>query len=77
MDFPESDTWGARHVETALQDLEFPMTKDKLLARAGDWRIPITGARFVELRDLLAPVDAEEFRSAGEVAEAVRRTRGA
>ena len=72
MDFPDGDTYGAKHVETALQDLAFPLTKEELLARAGAWRIPLTGARFVELRDLLADADKERFESAEEVAEAVR-----
>ena len=73
MDLPDGDTHGASHVETALQDLEFPMTKEELLSRAGEWRIPLTGARFVELRDLLAGADKERFESAEEVADAVRR----
>lgn len=73
MEYPDGDTWGARHVETALRDLEFPLTKDELLARAGEWRIPLTGTRFVPLRDLLAPVEKDTFRSADEVADAVRR----
>ena len=77
MDFPDGDTWGAKHVETALRDLEFPMSKEELVARAGAWRIPVTGARFVELRDLLEPVEDGRFASAEEVARALRRARGA
>lgn len=73
MRFPDADTHGAKHVETALRDLPFPMTKEELMTRAGAWRVPITGARYVELRDLLAPVDQNEFGDAAEVADAVAR----
>lgn len=67
-----SDTYGADHVELALRDLEFPLTKEKLLARAGHWRIPLDGARFVELRELVAPLDEERFKDASDVADALR-----
>lgn len=67
-----SDTHGAKHVELALRDLDFPMSKDELLARAGRWRIPLDGARFVELRELVGPLKEERFRSAEDVAGAIR-----
>jgi len=67
-----SDTQGAKHVELALRDLEFPTSKSQLLARAGHWRIPLDGAHFVELRELLEPVGEERFRSGEDVADALR-----
>lgn len=73
VDLPDSDTYGARHVEVALRDLDFPLTALQLRDRAGDWRIPLTGARFVRLGDVLADEDVERvFDSPRDVAKAVR-----
>ena len=65
------DTAGLRHVEEALRDLEFPMTRDELLARAGAWRMPITGARFVRLDEMMAHVQDRRFASLEDVLRAL------
>lgn len=70
---PESDTLGARHIHEALDDLPFPMSRDELLARAGAWRIPVTGRAFRTLAEYLAPVERSEFADAHDVAHAVDR----
>jgi hypothetical protein len=75
-DVPEGDTLGVRHIREALADLLFPMTRQELLARAGNWRIPVTGRTFRTLAEYLQDVDDDEFRSADEVARAVGRSRG-
>lgn len=68
-----SDTMGTRHVEVALADLLFPMTKKELLARAGNWRIPVTGRVYRTLADYVAPVEDDEFRSPADVGRAIER----
>lgn len=70
---PPSDTLGLGHVREALADLDFPMKASELRARAGNWRIPITGARFAPLAELLDGVRDRTFRSPNDVAEAVAR----
>ncbi|HEX2021850.1 MAG TPA: hypothetical protein VHH36_04005 [Candidatus Thermoplasmatota archaeon] len=65
------DTLGERHVVEALRDLPFPATRDELLARAGRWRMPITGARFVTLEEMMTGVRGRTFRSADDVARAI------
>ena len=67
-----SDTAGLRHVEEALRDLEFPMTREELLARAGHWRMPITGAHYVRLDEMLARTDARRFGSLDELLRVLR-----
>lgn len=73
---PEGDTLGARHIAVALQDLPFPMTGRELLARAGRWRIPVTGIHMHPLADFLEGVPLDHrFRSAWDVARAVEKAR--
>lgn len=69
----DGDTLGVRHVEVALRDLPFPLTGAELAARAGRWRIPITGQRSVELRELLDLDERRTYRSAEDVARRVAR----
>jgi hypothetical protein len=70
---PDSDTLGLRHVREALADLEFPLTTRQLSARAGRWRMPITGARFRTLADMLDGVPEGTFAGPREVARAIGR----
>lgn len=70
---PPFDTLGTRHIEEALSDLVFPMTRAELLARAGNWRIPVTGRSFRTLSEYIARVDNDKFSDAHEVARAVER----
>lgn len=70
---PPADTLGTRHVEEALSDLIFPMTREELLARAGNWRIPVTGRSFRTLSEYLQGVDQDRFRSAHDVAHEIER----
>lgn len=71
---PASDTLGVRHVVEALRDLPFPATRDQLLARAGHWRIPVTGAHFHTLAEFLEGVPGKRaFRDARDVARAIGR----
>lgn len=51
------DTLGIRHVVEAVRDLPFPTTAADLRARAGNWRIPITGAHFHPFSEFLDGVD--------------------
>lgn len=71
---PPGDTLGVRHVEEALRDLPFPATREELLARAGNWRIPVTGNHFHTLAEFLGDVPARtRFRSAHQVARAISK----
>lgn len=72
---PPADTLGVKHIEEALHDLSFPMTRAQLLARAGDWRIPVTGASFRRLHEYMQGVDVDRFRSAEDVTAAIRQAR--
>lgn len=69
------DTAGLSHIRLALSDLEWPMTRDELLARAGDWRIPTTGTHFHALRQYLEGVHGERFRGPDEVVRAIGKAR--
>jgi hypothetical protein len=69
---PDGDTLGARHIAVALQDLPFPATARELLARAGSWRIPVTGIHMHPLAEWMAGVPpGKRFRRAADVARAV------
>jgi hypothetical protein len=70
---PPADTLGLRHVAVALADLPFPTTTKALRERAGRWRVPITGAHFHRLGEMLDGVREETFRSARDVVRAIRR----
>ena len=69
---PESDTLGVRHIEVALQDLPFPATAKDILARAGNWRVPVTGNHHHTLAEFMEGVPADaRFRSPEDVAKAI------
>jgi len=69
---PEGDTLGLRHLREALADLDYPMKTKELRARAGNWRMPVTGADFEPLAAWLEGVpDNKTFRSSNDVAKAV------
>ena len=69
---PPGDTLGVRHVELALRDLPFPATRDEILARAGHWRVPVTGNHFHTMAEFLADVPGRRrFRGPGDVAKAI------
>lgn len=68
---PPRDTLGLRHVRVALRDLEFPARTSEVRERAGNWRMPRTGAEFEPLSAWLEGVPERTFRSAEDVAEAV------
>ena len=70
---PASDTLGLRHVREALRDLEWPLTTRQLRDRAGAWRVPVTGARFVPLREMLDGVRDATFVDEADVARAIAR----
>lgn len=70
---PHADTMGLRHLRVALRDIEFPQRTSEIKERFGEWRMPVTGARFVPLSSWLAGVPERTFRSADDVAEAVAR----
>ena len=70
---PASDTLGLWHVEVALRDLPFPATRRDLVGRAGQWRMPITGAHFHRLEEFLEGVPDRRFRSPHDVARAIAR----
>ena len=71
---PEGDTLGVRHIAVALQDLPFPATGRELLARAGHWRIPVTGSHMHPLSEFLAGVPLDRrFRAPEDVARAVEK----
>lgn len=70
---PPRDTMGLRHVLVALEDLEFPTDTRALLARAGEWRIPITGDHFHTLGEMLAGVSQRRFRRPDDVAAAIAK----
>ena len=71
---PEGDTLGVRHIEVALQDLPFPATTADILARAGNWRIPVTGSHFHTLAEFMRGLPPRErFRGPEDVARAVEK----
>jgi hypothetical protein len=70
---PDADTLGLRHVRVALADLEWPQSTRALRARAGSWRVPITGAHAHPLADLLEGVPERAFGSPRAVAVAIGR----
>lgn len=74
---PPADTLGTRHVIEALRDLDFPMTTRQIVERAGAWRMPITGAHFHTLADMMRGVPARTFRSPRSVADAIERENAA
>lgn len=71
---PQGDTLGVIHVEEALRDLPFPATREEILARAGNWRMPITGAHYHRLSEMMENVpNGARFRSAKDVARAIAK----
>lgn len=70
---PPADTLGLRHVAEALADLEYPMTTTALRERAGRWRVPITGAHFHRLGEMLEGVDEDTFRDWRGVVRAIAK----
>ncbi len=64
--------WGADAVLDMMHDLTFPMTRDQLLARAGEWRVPMPGELDLRLADLLAPTSIKSFDSPEAVVRAAR-----
>ena len=69
----DGDTMGIEHILLALNDLNFPVSREDLLEQAGDWRIPTTGRHFHRLRDYLADVRGDSFRSPTDVARAIAK----
>lgn len=67
------DTLGLKHVREALADLPFPLRTSELRARAGTWRMPVTGTRFETLDLWLDGVREKKFYSPNEVAAAIGR----
>lgn len=66
------DTMGIRHVYEAIRDLPFPTRLADVRERAGNWRIPITGAHFHRLSEFLEGVDdRHRYRSPEALARAV------
>lgn len=70
---PRGDTLGLRHLREALADLDFPLKTQELRARAGNWRMPVTGAAFEPLATWLDGVPDRTFRGPDDVARAVAR----
>lgn len=71
---PPADTLGLYHVAEALRDLPWPATVGEIRARAGHWRMPITGNHFHRLDEFLVDVDEDvRFRSVGELTRAIGR----
>lgn len=69
-DEPESIEFGIAAVDARLKDadLAFPATKDDVAAELGHERIPYNvHGNDVALREMLAEVDTEEFRSRQEL----------
>ncbi|RQG90664.1 DUF5789 family protein [Natrarchaeobius chitinivorans] len=75
-DEPESIEFGIAAVDARLKDadLSFPATKDDVAAELGHERIPynVHGSD-VALGEMLAEVDAEEFRSRQELLNELHR----
>lgn len=70
---PIGDTVGLRHVRETLEDLEFPIKTSELRARAGAWRMPVTGTRFETLGEWLEGVPETQFRHIEDVVAAMAR----
>ncbi|SDR12659.1 DUF5789 family protein [Natronobacterium texcoconense] len=69
-DEPESVEFGIAAVDARLErtDLSFPASKDDVAAELGSERIPYdVHGNDVSLGEMLAEVDAEEFRSRQEL----------
>ncbi|HWG91119.1 MAG TPA: hypothetical protein VNZ52_09770 [Candidatus Thermoplasmatota archaeon] len=69
---PDADVYGETAISVALQDLEFPMTREDLLQRAGNWRLPLEPGTAVPLEVVLKETRQERFGSVDEVIHAVR-----
>lgn len=70
---PPQDTLGLRHLRVALRDVGFPRRTSEIRERFGNWRMPVTGARFEPLSAWLAGVPEKTFRSVEDLAESVAR----
>jgi hypothetical protein len=70
---PAADLVGLRAVREMLVDLQFPMTTRQVLERAGQWRVPITGAHFHPLWQFLEGVRDRRHRDVDALVRAMGR----
>lgn len=72
---PPDDLVGLRAIRVQLADLPFPMTKGELLDRAGNWRVPVTGAHYHPLSQYLDALPDARYRSVDAVLKALGKAR--
>lgn len=68
---PHDDVMGFRAIRVQLQDLPFPMTKADILERAGNWRVPVTGAHYHPLAQYLEGLPEGRYRSVDALLKAL------
>ncbi len=64
--------WGFKAVLTLIKDLEYPLTKEELLERRGNWRFFWSPTEYKRLRDVLLGIPDKTYHSAEEVVEKVK-----
>jgi hypothetical protein len=67
----KGEAYGIAAITQALDGLEFPVSKQDLLERAGDQEIEYRKGQPVQLRDLIEDLEDEEFPSMANVVQAV------
>ncbi|MDC3956142.1 DUF2795 domain-containing protein [Polyangium jinanense] len=68
---PEGTAFGIGAITQALAGMEFPVTKQDLLERAGDQEIEYRKGQPVSLRQIIEDLEDEEFPSMANVVQAV------
>ncbi|MDI1444987.1 DUF2795 domain-containing protein [Polyangium sp. 6x1] len=68
---PEGTAFGIGAITQALAGLEFPVTKQDLLARAGNQEIEYRKGQPVKLRQIIEDLEDEEFPSMANIVQAV------
>lgn len=68
---PKGTAFGIAAITQALEGLDFPVTRDELLQKAGSQTIEYRKGQPVELRPLIEDLEDEEFPSMANVVEAL------
>lgn len=68
---PKGTAFGIAAITQALEGLDFPVTRDELLQKAGSQTIEYRKGQPVELRPIIEDLEDEEFPSMANVVEAV------
>ena len=70
---PPYEVTGLDALSPLLMHVDFPVTKERLAERIGGARVALDKTRTISVREVIDRTAPNEFRSSGEVEEAVKR----